>query len=237
MSNTSDTGVTQTDELSMPFDQSVIMRLRGFDYIPISEVIGRLNNVLGAGGWGYTIDNVGPDSMFSDWIIAQVSLTATVDGVTSTKGGTGGQLYRYDREDTGEIKLRGGYINEKGTDRSDTHKSAVSEAVKKAAQAFGVGLYLARDAMSLELEANEKAAKVNDEARAKADAGPVSDEYFSKLTTVLDSLSDSGRTLVMQTWGIMSEGRDFAQPNITLGQLKTLGAEAKEIKATEDADA
>ncbi|MGW8178111.1 MAG: Rad52/Rad22 family DNA repair protein, partial [bacterium] len=115
-------------------------------YVPVSEVISRLNKVLGTEGWNITESEAWRDSIDTDWVIAKVTLVALVDGVETTRIGWGGQ----------KIKGRNGPV-----DLGDEFKGATSDALKKAAQALGVALDLARDEDMLAIEREEMAEKIN----------------------------------------------------------------------------
>lgn len=139
--------MNQLERLSEPFPTEVERSLRkggtSLTYIPVSEVIARLNNVLGVNGWSYSVKDCGRDSESKDWIIALVTLTATIDGKEVHKDGCGGQEVKY---------MKGG---EKPVDLGNEFKGAVSDALKKAAQSIGVGLYLARSEEALLHEQQE----------------------------------------------------------------------------------
>ena len=117
--------------LSAPFPKEVEKQLdKGgatLTYIPVSEVIVRLNEVFGVLGWSYTLVKCARDVLDPDFLVAHVSMT--VGDVT--RDGVGGQKIK---------RTRAGDI----LDLGDEYKGAVSDALKKAAQSFGVGLYLAR---------------------------------------------------------------------------------------------
>ncbi len=116
-------------------------------YIPVSSVIARANEVLGF-DWSYQVMSTHRDD---DWIIAHVRVTVTngeartpslsksatsrhsdSDGGCSMRDGFGGQQIKH---------TRAGAILDLGHE----YKGAVSDALKKALQAFGVALYLASD--------------------------------------------------------------------------------------------
>lgn len=101
-------------------------------YVPVSEVIQRLNDVLGMTAWSWEATRVWRDEVSPDWVLAVGRMTATIDGVTSTKSGEGGVKVKYLRD--GETLV----------DLGDEFKGAASDALKKAAQKFGVALYLSR---------------------------------------------------------------------------------------------
>ena len=78
--------MSQLERLSEPFPKEVERTLRKggtlLTYIPVSEVITRLNNVLGVDGWSYAVKDCHRDAVAPDWIIAHVTFTATVDKQT-----------------------------------------------------------------------------------------------------------------------------------------------------------
>ena len=117
--------------LSAPFPKEVERQLdKGgatLTYIPVSEVIVRLNDVFGPLGWSYTLVKCERDVLDPDFLVAHVSMTVG----DITRDGVGGQKIK---------RTRAGDI----VDLGDEYKGAVSDALKKAAQSFGVGLYLAR---------------------------------------------------------------------------------------------
>jgi hypothetical protein len=118
-------------ELSKPFPKEVERQLEKsgvtLTYIPVSEVIARLNDVFGVFGWSYTQISCDRDALDPDFLVAHVRMTVG----DITRDGVGGQTIKRKRD--------GGIV-----DLGDEYKGAVSDALKKAAQSFGVGLYLAR---------------------------------------------------------------------------------------------
>lgn len=131
------------NDLSEPFPQEMERTVRkgsaNLTYIPISEVIARLNKVIGINNWSSEIISCHRDAIDPHWAIAHVRLTATIDGQTVSKDGIGGQ----------QIKMtKAGQI----LDLGDEFKGAMSDALKKAAQQLGVALYLARSEEALEAE-------------------------------------------------------------------------------------
>ena len=130
--------------LSEPFPAEVerVLRKGGAEltYIPVSEVIARLNKVLGIGGWGYEIIKCERDASDPDFVLAHVRLVVyswSDSFGRLVRDGFGGQKVK--RTKQGEI-----------VDLGDEFKGAVSDALKKAAQSLGVGLYLARTEEALE---------------------------------------------------------------------------------------
>ena len=134
-------------QLLEPFDPSVIKQLRKggavLDYVPVAEVIARMNSVFGYDGWSEESSEVWRDASDPDWIVSHVVLAilVTVDGSLSkiTKHGYGGE--RLKRTKAGEI-----------LDLGDAYKGAHSDAFKKAATQLGIGLDLARDEDAVEAD-------------------------------------------------------------------------------------
>jgi hypothetical protein len=111
-------------------------------YIPVSEVINRLNKVLGVEQWSFNVVKCDRDPIDTDFVIAHVQIRwYSRDGIQFIeRDGIGGQ--RIKRNKAGQI-----------VDLGDEFKGAISDALKKAAQTLGVGLYLARSEDALEIEA------------------------------------------------------------------------------------
>jgi hypothetical protein len=136
--------------MNEPFPKEVERQLKkggtSLTYIPVSEVITRLNKVLGFDGWSYEIIKCERDALDPDFIVAHVRLTVyPPDGaqfLIVNKDGFGGQKIK--RTKNGDI-----------VDLGDEMKGAVSDALKKAAQALGIGLYLARSEEAMEIEQEE----------------------------------------------------------------------------------
>jgi hypothetical protein len=124
-------------------------------YIPVSEVINRLNRVLGVDKWSFTIVRCERDAIDPDFVVAHVRIDWYGDDASQfvSRDGFGGQKIK--RTKQGQI-----------VDLGDEFKGAISDALKKAAQTLGVGLYLARseDAIEIEqvMELEELADAVND---------------------------------------------------------------------------
>lgn len=132
------------NRLSEPFPQEMekIINKGGVNltYIPVSEVINRLNKVFGVDKWSMTIQSCHRDPTDPDFVIAHVRIEYFVSEFTTiVRDGIGGQKIK--RTKQGNI-----------LDLGDEFKGAISDAVKKAAQAFGVGLYLARSEDAMEIE-------------------------------------------------------------------------------------
>lgn len=138
-------------QLSEPFPKEVERQLKkggtSLTYIPVSEVITRLNKVIGVDKWTSEIVRCERDSLDPDFIVAHVRLVITFEGPDGlqqmvAKDGFGGQKIK--RTKNGDI-----------VDLGDEFKGAVSDALKKAAQQMGIGLYLARSEESLAIDEEE----------------------------------------------------------------------------------
>jgi recombination DNA repair RAD52 pathway protein len=136
------------EQLTEEFPKNVEQKVRKggvqLTYIPVSEVIARLNRVAGFDNWSQQIVFVGRDTHDPDYVTAHVRLTVALDGVAVSRDGVGGQKIK--RTKSGEI-----------VDLGDEYKGAVSDAFKKACQTLGIGLYLARseEALAAEIEMRE----------------------------------------------------------------------------------
>lgn len=168
-------------KLSEPFPKEVERVLKkggaSLTYIPVSEVITRLNKVLGYDGWSYEIIKCERDPLDPDFIVAHVRLVAFPEAdrfVSVTKDGFGGQKIK--RTKQGDI-----------VDLGDEFKGAVSDALKKAAQALGIGLYLARTEEAMEIEA------VNE-------IDPVIEELWNQFVSLSKSLNQEQKSQLNSFW-------------------------------------
>tara|TARA_A100001201_G_scaffold142561_1_gene141116 strand:+ start:1010 stop:1642 length:633 start_codon:yes stop_codon:yes gene_type:complete len=194
--------------LSEPFPKEVEKQLRkggtSLTYIPVSEVITRLNKVLGVDMWSYEIISVGRDAIDTDFVTAHVRLTTTfvptndAPTITVVKDGVGGQKIK--RTKNGDL-----------VDLGDELKGAVSDALKKAAQHLGVGIYLARSEESINLDLIEQ-----------QESETISDEHFTKLRDVLNSQSQEVIASAKDHWNSISGGKEFSQDNVTRGLLNQM---------------
>ena len=194
--------------LSEPFDPSVERQLKkggtSLTYIPISEVISRLNRVLGVDMWSYEIMSCARDAIDPDFIVAHVRLTATfvptndAPALTVVKDGIGGQKIK--RTKNCDI-----------VDLGDEMKGAVSDALKKAAQHLGVGIYLARSEEAMHLE----------QAEDQADQ-PIPKEHFEKLRNILNSQKQNIIDSAREHWEEISGGLEFTNDNVTRSHLESM---------------
>jgi len=163
--------MTLQEQLAEPFSRNVEKTLQKgnarLTYIPVSEILTRLNDVFGIAGWGYVINSCKRDSTDTDFVIAHVSLHIYSEmGIQATIDGIGGQKIN---------RTRNGDIIELGDDM----KGAVSDALKKAAQALGVGLYLAR---------SEEPAREHKAPQRNEDDSLITDAQFKTLDNLVKQL-------------------------------------------------
>lgn len=146
-------------QFSEPFPKEVERTLKkggaNLIYIPVSEVITRLNKVVGPDNWTSEIIRCERDSLDPDFIVAHVRLVITFEGEDGfqkmvAKDGFGGQKIK--RTKNGDI-----------VDLGDEFKGAVSDALKKAAQQLGIGLYLARTDEALAIDVEESKPQIDEE--------------------------------------------------------------------------
>lgn len=144
--------------LSEPFDPSMLKsRNKGgakLTYVPVAEVIARLNVILGTENWSVVESEAWRDERDPNWVVAKVTISAMINGEVTRKTGWGGQ----------EIKMtKDGRI----LDLGDEYKGATSDALKKAATQLGVGLDLARDEDAL-LAEEDTLRRIAEESAPKA---------------------------------------------------------------------
>lgn len=183
--NMAEMGQDLLASLSAPFPPNVERTLSkggaSLTYIPVSEVINRLNRVLGFDGWSSEIVKCERDALDPDFIVAHVRMTVRCEpfGVV-VKDGFGGQKIKRTR--TGDI-----------VDLGDEFKGAVSDALKKAAQQFGVGLYLARSEEALMMD-------------AQADITPEIESLWNEFSAMVKSLDEAGRASLNAWWAETNGG-------------------------------
>lgn len=155
-------------------------------YIPVSEVINRLNKVLGVDKWSFQVLRVDRDAIDPEFITAHVRLNWYLSEFnTVDRDGIGGQ--RIKRNKQGQI-----------VDLGDDYKGAVSDALKKAAQTLGVGLYLARSEDAIEIEQVI-------EHTAQAAPAPLS-ELQTKVKEMIDGLTADEKVVIKQFWSEQTGG-------------------------------
>jgi len=187
-------------------------------YLPISEVIARLNKVLGVDGWSFEVISVQRDAFDTDEITAHVSLTAVINGTTVIKHGIGGQSVKRQRKDN------------KPVDLGNDFKGAVSDALKKAAQQLGVGLYLARSSEALDAEEAIDSGGNSPEVNAPAPKTEL-EERWDAFVEIVSGLTKEQKDQLNDFWSTHANGR--AKPTkatATLEDVETLTIEALRLR-------
>jgi hypothetical protein len=176
------------DDLYESFPREVERTLKkggaSLTYIPVSEVITRLNKVFGVANWNSQIVSCARDQLDPDYIVAHVRLEAVVEGMVICKDGIGGQKIK--RTKSGDI-----------VDLGDEMKGAVSDALKKAAQQFGIGLYLARSEEALSIDESEK---------VQASRDPEVIDLWEKFLKASRDLDADGKAELGRRWSEYSDG-------------------------------
>ena len=179
-------------------------------YIPVSEVINRLNKVLGVDRWSFTVQKCERDATDPDFVVALVRIEYQVnDYLVVARDGIGGQKIK--RTKSGQI-----------VDLGDEFKGAISDALKKAAQTLGVGLYLARSEDAKEIE----------QVMETVAPSPEAVRVFGSLVSACKSLSAPKREALNAYWEKISNGaskpRDASDAPLEL--LESMYAEALRLQ-------
>lgn len=203
-------------ELSSPFPPEMERELRkggaSLTYIPVSEVITRLNKVLGVEAWSMRIISCERDSIDTEFIVAHVTLDAIIindkgEHVMVHRDGIGGQKIK--RTKQGDI-----------VDLGDEMKGAVSDALKKAAQTLGIGLYLSRSEEAMDIEAHI-------DASVEAPAGPDVAAQWDAFVSITKTLSKEQKETLRERWSERSDGAPIPkQSTATLEDIEFLHAHA-----------
>lgn len=196
-------------QLSEPFPQEMIRSINksgvNLLYVPVAEVINRLNKILGVDKWSFTIIKCERDAMDTDNIVAHVRIVWCSDsgsGCVSRDGIDGSRIMRTKQ---GQI-----------VDLGDAYKSAVSNALKKAASTLGLGLYLSRSDEAIEIE------QVMDTVPDNLDARAVWDNFIS----ISKNFTAEQKTELRSKWNEWSGGRAIPQrESVVMSDAEFLHAE------------
>lgn len=204
------------EQLAEPFPQEMERTVNKsgtrLTYLPIAEVINRMNRIVGVGNWSSEILNCGRDSHDPDWVVAHVRISARIGQDIVTRDGFGGQKIKRTKS--------GGDI----VDLGDEFKGAVSDATKKALQQFGVGLYLARDVEAMEIE------QVQDASQPDPTANEIA-RLYENFKSIRESLSADQLKQIKSWWEQYSGGRPVPRPSeFTIEELENLIVEATRIQ-------
>lgn len=176
--------------LAEPFPKSMLRFHQGkkLTYVPVAEVIARMNRVLGVAGWSSEVVRIWREPDHPDWVLAHVRVSAIIDGVAVTHDGVGGQQVKKLRSGAGVVDL------------GDEFKGAMSDAFKKACQGFGVGLELARTDEAIA----EEVAQQSDNANAPAADNPMVDAVttatWQRFAEGMAELSSDEKRAVKEWW-------------------------------------
>jgi hypothetical protein len=181
-------------ELAEPFPKEMLRYHQGkkLTYIPVAEVIARMNRVLGVDGWNSEVIRVWREDDQPDWVLAHVRVTAVIDYKHIIHDGVGGQQVKKLRNGNGVVDL------------GDEYKGAMSDALKKACQGFGVGIDLARtdEALAVEESYATAAAEITADpaSNENAMADAVSAETWAAFQTKMKSLGADEKKAVREWW-------------------------------------
>lgn len=188
-------------ELSEPFPAELLREntAKRLTYVPVAEVIARLNRVLGVQNWSTEIIRTWREPDHPDWVISQVRLSIRIGTQTIVREGIGGQQVKFRK--SGDV-----------VDLGDEYKGAYSDALKKAAQSLGVGLELARtdEALAYAETAYEAPAEPSPEAK-----------LYATLKGHIDAMTAEAKTELKTWWS--SAYPDQGAPS-TSSSLESLNA-------------
>lgn len=179
-------------QLSEPFppemEKTLVKSGVALTYIPVSEVINRLNKVLGVDKWDFYVSSCERDLHDPDFITARVRLCWNIDGNNDAvyKEAIGGQKIK--RNKKGEI-----------VDLGNDFKGAVSDALKKAAQMMGVGLYLARSDEAMDVE------EAMDAIQPQID--PEVEKMWDRFVGIVKKFDDSKKAKLNEFWEKAGNGK------------------------------
>ena len=194
------------DRLSEPFPQEMERTVQKsgtrLTYLPVSEIINRMNRIFGPTGWSHEVISCWRDPSEQEFVVAHVRVRLN-DG--SSHDGLGGVKIK--RTKAGDI-----------VDLGDEYKGAVSDALKKACQHFGVGLYLARDVEAIE---------VDEAMHAPALAPSPIDDKYDRFMEIRALLTDEQVKQLKEYWNTYSGGRSVPKRSeFTEKELEVLTVEA-----------
>lgn len=204
-------------KLSDPFPPEMERKLSkggtNLIYIPISEVINRLNKVLGVDRWSFTIIRCERDATDPDFVVAHVRI--------EWDGGSNDWSRPVIRDGFGGQKIKRTKQNQI-VDLGDEFKGAISDALKKAAQTLGVGLYLARSEDAIEIEQVIEAEVIASQ--------PVSPMIYPKTKEMFDSLDSNGQAQIKKFWSEYSNGAKKTMLQMSEDDLLAIQSEIVRIK-------
>lgn len=180
-------------------------------YIPVSEVINRLNKVLGVDKWSFTIVRCERDAADPEFVVAHVRIEYFMtEFQTISRDGFGGQKIK--RTKQGQI-----------VDLGDEFKGAISDALKKAAQTLGVGLYLARSDDAIEAEQYIEAESVQDNKVS----------LWNSFVSLAKNLDADQKNKMRERWNERTKGEPVPKSidSVSVDDLEFIVAEVNRIKS------
>ena len=212
--NTTDKELYQSLSEPFPMEMERTLNIGGTKliYIPVSEVINRLNKILGVNNWSMTVIKCERDTTDIDFVVAHIRLQYTSPGGFVVRDGIGGQKIK--RTKQGSI-----------VDLGNEFKGAISDALKKAAQTLGVGLYLARseDAIEIENVIDSQPAPKN----KVAEPAETTNHKWQAFLAISKQLSEDQRNKLKELWAEYTDGKP--SPTVisaTEEEIEFLAAEA-----------
>lgn len=199
------------ENFSQEMERTVNKGGTALTYIPVSEVINRLNKVFGVDQWSFTIVRCERDAVDPDFVVAHVRIEYFMtEFQTITRDGFGGQKIK--RTKQGQI-----------LDLGDEFKGAISDALKKAAQTLGVGLYLARSEEAIEAEQYLDAGS---EHEAKS-------SMWATFVTLAKSLDGDQKVAMRDKWNARTNGAPVptSMDAVSSEDLEFIVSEIKKIKS------
>jgi hypothetical protein len=197
-----------------PEEMEKSMNVSGMNlkFIPVNEVINRLNKVLGVDGWSFEIISCDEVSTIVDELSAHVSLTVDFgNGKRAVKHAVGGATIK-------RVKSTG-----KPLDYGNSRKMAVSDALKKAAQQLGVGLYLSRSADAIDVEeAMEADGGYQQQEVAVLPPKTELEEKWDTFVEITKALTKEQKSELNEFWSTHSGGKP--KPTKTTASLEDLQA-------------
>lgn len=185
------------NSLKEPFPSNVIRKLKkgsaNLDYVPISEVIARLNRYTP--NWSIVEADAFISPADPNFVIGKVTIEVIFgydengNPIKRRHIGYGGQQIKFKKDGSGTVDL------------GDEFKGAQSDALKKAAQQLGVGLDLARTDEALQWDAD-------------LDVEPATAEQIATITAHVDSIAeDEEATKTFKKWWATNIGTPKSKLN------------------------
>lgn len=202
---TTSTSLTEVlGKLKEPFPREVIRTVKkggaSLSYIPVSEVIARLNREVG--NWSIVESTCHIDALDPTYVIGKVTLEVKLwderlnDYITRRHIGFGGQKIKNLKSGEGTVDL------------GDEFKGAQSDAFKKAAQQLGIGLDLARTDEALAYD-------------AQLDAEPASEAQIAQIDAYVKSLDAEGEDMIaFKAWWKRNIGKRLAGGDVTADEAQ-----------------